>query len=41
MWVVLVVLAILILGGGWLMFATPRAGTHHVEKVVPLGTLAR
>lgn len=41
LWVLLAAVAILVVGAVYLMVATPKAGTHHVEKVVPLEKLAR
>ena len=41
LWVLLAALVILLAGAVYLMVAEPKAGTTHVEKVVPLGKLAR
>lgn len=41
LWVVIAVLAILVAGALWLMFAPAGSGTHPVEKVVPVAKLPR
>ena len=41
LWVVIAVLAILVAGALWLMFAPTGGGTHAVEKVVPVAKLPR